>query len=252
MKFLHDWKKIFSTLQSFVLFHRFFFKIVFYARLLIHQKYGRIIISEVNIPDKLKTIKPVNMGGLAGGVKYCVHNILFKFPLNVHNIYSDYEAASKGFQIVLFARFANCSTVAGHELKGLLGLINSGAEGIHFPLTALLDFLGYRLLCMSMLPIDGNSLIRTFPLAQCFFFLCVCADLRVVGSADAGKKVVNKDKKVKALIEQIGTSLNLQSHFISPTVETTMPLDLEIHRGKDGKVYALDFARVFPPEYVDK
>lgn len=44
------------------------------------------------------------MGGLAGGLKYKVHDILFKFPLNVHHIYSDHEAAAK---------------VAAHELKGI-------------------------------------------------------------------------------------------------------------------------------------
>lgn len=44
--------------------------------------YGRIIISESQLPDHLKTIKPVNFGGVAGGAKYVVHGILFKFAVD--------------------------------------------------------------------------------------------------------------------------------------------------------------------------
>ena len=37
------------------------------------QKYGEIIISEKFIPPAMKTIKPVSIGGVAGGEKYVVH-----------------------------------------------------------------------------------------------------------------------------------------------------------------------------------
>mmetsp|Transcript_3506 Transcript_3506/g.5211 ORF Transcript_3506/g.5211 Transcript_3506/m.5211 type:complete len:164 (-) Transcript_3506:744-1235(-) len=37
------------------------------------KTYGRIIISEVYLNESEKTIKPVNVGGQAGGEKYIVH-----------------------------------------------------------------------------------------------------------------------------------------------------------------------------------
>ena len=54
------------------------------------------------MPDSKKTIKPLKLG-MAGGDKYIVHNILFKFAVDNAGLYgSDYAAAK----------------VAGHELKG--------------------------------------------------------------------------------------------------------------------------------------
>lgn len=42
------------------------------------KMYGKIICSEVCIPDEKKTIKPINLGGKAGGPKYIVGKILYK------------------------------------------------------------------------------------------------------------------------------------------------------------------------------
>jgi hypothetical protein len=35
----------------------------------------------------MKTIDPVGLGGLAGGDKYIVNNIVFKFAVDSHGIY---------------------------------------------------------------------------------------------------------------------------------------------------------------------
>lgn len=40
--------------------------------------YGKIIVSEYNVPDHSKTIKPIGMGGILGGPKYLVRGVLFK------------------------------------------------------------------------------------------------------------------------------------------------------------------------------
>ena len=53
------------------------------------KTYGRIIISEKFLPDSDKTIKPVGAGGVAGGVKYVVSGILFKFAVDTFN--SEYQ-----------------------------------------------------------------------------------------------------------------------------------------------------------------
>jgi hypothetical protein len=89
----------------------------------------------------MKTIKPTAMGGIVGGDKYIVNNILFKFavgtyikahlwtsgvgslalccPIDSHGLYGSDYAASK---------------VAGHELKGLLAYFNLGIRDLCLPL----------------------------------------------------------------------------------------------------------------------
>ena len=42
------------------------------------KKCSKIIISERHLPNHFKTIPTVDFGGLAGGVKYVHHGILFK------------------------------------------------------------------------------------------------------------------------------------------------------------------------------
>src|SRR3990167_1336523 len=59
------------------------------------KTYGRIIISEAETPLESKTIHPTKIGGFAGGDKYIVNNILFKFAVDSHNLFDCEEAAIK-------------------------------------------------------------------------------------------------------------------------------------------------------------
>jgi hypothetical protein len=80
------------------------------------QVYGKIIIGELGLPIPQKTIKPVTVGGRAGGDKYIVLNILFKFALDTEGIYGNNdEAAMKA---------------AGHELLGLMSYYNCQIPGL--------------------------------------------------------------------------------------------------------------------------
>ena len=42
------------------------------------RHFGRTIIAEMHLPDDAKTIKPISLGGVAGGRKYIHANMLFK------------------------------------------------------------------------------------------------------------------------------------------------------------------------------
>jgi hypothetical protein len=46
------------------------------------KQFGEVIIRERNLPYHQKTIKPLRGKGLAGGEKYQVANIFFKFAVN--------------------------------------------------------------------------------------------------------------------------------------------------------------------------
>lgn len=49
-----------------------------------------MIVSELPLPVSMKSIKPVNVGGVAGGEKYCAAGILFKFALD-QNIANEFD-----------------------------------------------------------------------------------------------------------------------------------------------------------------
>jgi hypothetical protein len=193
--------------------------------------YGSIIIKEQNLPINQKTIKPIGVGGVAGGQKFVHEGIFFKFPTNEANLYGNLENAMRG---------------AGHELKGLTGLINwelksIGLHTIKFPLTAIIDFYGYRLVATAVLPLSSKTL--------------------VIGSGDAGKTVLDgsennrtQAKRLASLLEDYGKFLNLAPHDFLPggsfsrrTVKVSICFDLEGHIGTDGNYYMCDFARTFPP-----
>eukprot|EP01105_Mastigella_eilhardi_P006715 TRINITY_DN1826_c0_g1_i6.p1 TRINITY_DN1826_c0_g1~~TRINITY_DN1826_c0_g1_i6.p1 ORF type:complete len:782 (-),score=188.43 TRINITY_DN1826_c0_g1_i6:545-2770(-) len=178
------------------------------------KTYGRIIISEVNLPAELKTIKPTNVGGIAGGDKYVVQKILFKFALDNHQMYAGDQNAAK---------------VAGHELKSLVQLFNCWEPGIHLPMMATVDYRGFRLTGMTFLPISGEQSI-------------------VHGSANGGE-TVHYDAAVAVKLEKVTNQLNLKWHRAgNEGVLISTPLDLEAHVGADGNMYIIDVSRLFPPQ----
>jgi hypothetical protein len=167
-----------------------------------------------------KTIEPQNVGGRAGGEKYIINNILFKFAVDAHGLYgSDYAAAK----------------AADNELRGLTALFNTADSRICYPLMALIDFLGVRLIAMSLLPLSPSTL--------------------AYGTADGGVTVHNDNEELASLIEEAASRLNLVPHVcglyeMNAKVLATAA-DVEGHVGTDGRYYMLDFARMFPPTTPD-
>jgi hypothetical protein len=179
--------------------------------------YGRIIISELYLPVEKKTIKPIDMGGVAGGTKYQALNIVFKFAVDDKGFYgSDYAAAK----------------VAGCELRGLMAYFNCDVQNLHFPLMSLVDYRGFRLIAMSILPIDRTTL--------------------VYGSNDAGLTMHNKSTRLAGKMKQAARQLNLATHLAGRDArhgtEVHSASDLEGHVGHDNKCYLVDFSRAMPPE----
>ncbi|KAN0015625.1 hypothetical protein ACTFIU_008366 [Dictyostelium citrinum] len=183
------------------------------------ESYGRIIISENFLSNELKTIKPVSVGGIAGGEKYIVQGILFKFAL---------ESETFG----LYGNDENAMKTAAHELNGCTSFLNCGVKGLHVPLMAFIDYRGFRLMAMSLLPISKKSLIY--------------------GSCDAGQTVHTSNNIFNNLFSNAAKIVNLKAHFvqdISGDIKSISgPIDIEGHLGSDNRFYLLDFARLSPPE----
>uniref|UniRef100_A0A6B2KW71 Clu domain-containing protein n=1 Tax=Arcella intermedia TaxID=1963864 RepID=A0A6B2KW71_9EUKA len=177
--------------------------------------YGVIIIKETYLPVELKSIKPVNVGGIAGGEKYIFHGIFFKFATNQKNIYDSEESAQKA---------------AAHDLRGLLNHNKFPNLRVRYPMMVIIDYLGMRLVAMSILPVGDTTL--------------------VYGSCDGGKSIHKSDPVVNKHMKWLAKQLNLKKHFTGKDQKTSLygPGDIEVHTGTDGRYYVLDFHRTFPPE----
>lgn len=176
----------------------------------------------------IQTIRPLTstLGGVAGGEKYVVANLLFKFAVDASGLFGgDDSCAAK---------------VATADLRGLNYLLACDSA-LFFPmmvrrtiphlsrLTApevLCDYRGFRMIAESIVPIEPDSL--------------------VYGSSTGGRVVRNEDPIVDSEMKAVGLKLNLLPHLVGGKLIHTAG-DLEVHRSAhDGKYYAVDFSRVFP------
>ena len=157
-------------------------------------------------------------GGKAGGKK-CVHeNIFFKLPDNGSKIYHSEDYAMK---------------TATLELLGYNTLLNIWVPGLYFPLTAVIDYLGYRVNATAVLPIKNEETL-------------------IYGSSDAGKTIFHSDKG-EHLMKNVSELLNIAPHHVCHLEENFYgPFDIEVHLGFDGRLYVVDPARIMPSEVIDE
>lgn len=188
----------------------------------ISESFARVIISEQFLPDLEKTIRPLDSSG-HGGSKYLHKSILFKFCVDTQKIGQSWIFGGDK-PSPEFARKSGC-----HELIGASYLFDCGVKDLHLPLLATIDFLGFRVVAVSQLPIDSSTL--------------------VYGSDDGGSTVHNIDARAADAMKKVANSLNLSCHVVR-NQEIWGPGDIEIHKSfKDGKLYIIDFSRLFPPEH---
>lgn len=179
------------------------------------RNYAPIIISELFLPDEKKSLKKARVGGIIGGEKYIIHNILFKLAENKK----------------MFVHEENAKKIASHEFKSLIKLLGCNQTHFIFPFMAMIDYRGFRLLAISMLPISSATI--------------------AFGSDDGGATVLD-DTAIEKKVLHLGKMLNLKAHHVSKNhVLTAMPADVEIHRvaAADGseKLYMVDLSRLIPP-----
>lgn len=177
--------------------------------------YARVIIGELGLPDDQKTIKAEKSLGFAGGEKYLVSGILFKFCLDDKGIYGGDENAAK---------------VGGHELRGASVLFNLQIPALHVPLFTLIDIFGFRLAAVSLLPVSHRTL--------------------VYGSDDRANTVLSSDPFFNQIMAQVGASLGLKSHQVQGK-SIYGAADMEGHVLQESSRYiVIDIARLFPPQSI--
>eukprot|EP00759_Apiculatamorpha_spiralis_P047027 PhF_6_TR42980/c0_g1_i2/m.65498 len=178
---------------------------------------AHVIIQEKH--SKRKTFEPsMSAGGVAGGDKYIVGNLFFKF-------------CSTAETEKLYGGFENSMKSATRELQGLNAIVASNVKRLRVPLSMVITFRGQRLWVAARIPVDNHSL--------------------VYGSRDAGMTVFAEDVAF-GLMKNVAKYLNLKAHYVgrNRTKLTLLygPVDIEVHQGKDGRMYVIDTARIFPPD----
>jgi len=89
--------------------------------------------------------------------------------------------------------------------------------------------MGFRVICVSLLPIDSSTLIY--------------------GSSDGGHVVHNDNETMFEIMQKIGAELHLKEHLVKEK-RIIGAVDCEGHTGYDGRFYLVDASRLFPPVYI--
>ena len=113
-----------------------------------------------------------------------------------------------------------------------MAALDCRVEGLHVPLTALINYRGYSLIAQSWLPVDSNTI--------------------VYGTPDRGNTIYASSPEFNAIMKAVGEQINLKPHDVwnsTRSYRRTLygPADLEGHIGKDNRCYILDCSRLFPP-----
>jgi hypothetical protein len=186
------------------------------------SRIARVIVEQCYLPAAARTFQPVSGMGIAGGEKYIANNMFFKLVRDIHGIYGGDTGAAKA---------------AKQEIRSLEALVALNVEGVLFPLMCLVDYLGLRIICTSIIPGVGAT-------TQCY------------GTADAGRTIATREPLFNQRMFQIARRLNLAAHNViarSTGIVHVLPsaADVEGHvvETQDGgrKFYMLDFGRLFPP-----
>lgn len=190
--------------------------------------YAQVIISELGLPAGLKSIQPVNVGGIAGGEKYIIDNILFKFSVDTLIGNDTKKVYMYG---VTEQRNDLAMKAASIEMRNMQTVLTHRNSNLFVPLMCVIDYQGHRIIASSILPIDKNTL--------CY------------GSADGGYTVYNSIPELNNMMKELADRLHLQEHRAGSRRGSRllhMPGDIEVHLGLDDKYYMLDMARLMPPE----
>lgn len=121
--------------------------------------------------------------------------------------------------------------VAGHEIKSLRAILSCFITHLHLPLVSTVDFLGYRVIAMSVLPLiwQNNSQtqetsITTLDFANqggndkhldCKHEFMHRSSTLVYGSADGGLSVVDSSPELFQLVREVSCALNLKPHKVN-------------------------------------
>eukprot|EP01129_Flabellula_baltica_P011754 TRINITY_DN5199_c0_g1_i2.p1 TRINITY_DN5199_c0_g1~~TRINITY_DN5199_c0_g1_i2.p1 ORF type:complete len:1510 (-),score=304.17 TRINITY_DN5199_c0_g1_i2:34-4155(-) len=192
---------------------------------------AKVLILEKNMPVYMKSIKPSDVGGVAGGEKFISHGILFKYA-------EDKEIGDKWLYGKKKPSNYLASKSHNNDIKALKCInlyLNSCKEpllNITLPLMTNINYLGTSITAISLLPLDNACL--------------------VYGTKNGGKDIFSGENNYELLdfVAHLAQHFGFVSHTVldSQSVMHDMMLaaDVEIHKSYN-KYFMLDFGRFLPP-----
>eukprot|EP00466_Bigelowiella_natans_P000488 jgi/Bigna1/66410/fgenesh1_pg.1_\ len=241
-----DWNRPFQTAihqGGYSNLHQLFVDFVSMARM-----YARVIVREQEVRDSEKTVRPLDrVGGLAGGRKYLVNGILFKLCGD-----PDSSKAAAGCTGAPLRATSICrkgqkkNSKKTHSWRS--GLSQTAAafyvSGIFPPLRICVVHLIYQDKAAEGITMATKTAATAIPLAAAV----------IVAAAGNGALSCMVMTPMQGLCwtellprEMHQEELHLAEHTVQGKRIFTAA-DVEFHLGKDGRLYALDLARAFPPE----
>eukprot|EP01129_Flabellula_baltica_P014170 TRINITY_DN6731_c0_g1_i1.p1 TRINITY_DN6731_c0_g1~~TRINITY_DN6731_c0_g1_i1.p1 ORF type:complete len:1258 (-),score=238.36 TRINITY_DN6731_c0_g1_i1:47-3820(-) len=190
------------------------------------EKISKIIILEKPIPNYMKSIQLAKVGGKAGGQKYIIHGILFKFAVDT-KLKGRWLYGGRERNDHIAAKALNNEIQAARALYPVI----KGNKILRMPLMSTYSYLGVTILAVSLLPINDQTL--------------------VYGTADAGKTIYDGNEDISLLneIENLARIFNFAPHPVSDFENNihmlSLAADVEVHKSGD-HYYILDLGRFFP------
>lgn len=204
-----------------------------------------IIVNELYHPKYTKTIRVATEHKVDGRSNICgrgldnghwytyeAHNIIYRVCLDYDGVFngSDEYAAK----------------AAGKERLGAQEYFKLQMTRLLCPLTVTIDYLGFRVLATSKLPLQQIVFNDDGEIRK------ISEDL-LHGINEHGDAFVNKSKTVQTLLKLAASKLNLAEHQCKGAKDissssTHASSELKVYKGGMDEFYLKDFWRVFPPE----
>ncbi len=165
-------------------------------------------------------IKPDTSGrGVAGGQKFVVGKVFYKFATTAGGIYPSAAAAHKA---------------AALEITAMNAVVGSNNTQMTVTLTALFLICGHCVIATAKAPLKGSASL-------------------VYGSDNAGHadRVIQDGRRCPPavpIIRDLARTLGLAQHPVADgACRLWLPIDTEVHVGDDNRLYLIDLARLMPP-----
>ena len=176
------------------------------------NKLAKKIIEEIHLAESEKTVKPAPMAGVMGQ-KFFADNIVFKMvSVDALGMFAE------ELEVPL-----KCSGREMLALKAVMKLHLEGKSDIRVPLACKVDWMGHRVLALSHLPVNCQSLV----LGQ-----------------NCGRFVKKANERVKEEVRKTAALLNLKESRTNQG-SCHFPVDSEIHFHSQN-IFALGLTRLFP------
>ena len=192
---------------------------------------SQVLVNERHLDNDAKTIKSLDVGGMAGGTKFIHANVFFKLAVSNNGMYGDggNAAAAKtaGNELTNLGAIAKLVVSQRTVERGKVVILRPKIPHVFIPFAMICDFDGFRIFASTLVPI-GDDTIQ-------------------YGSSDGGRTVYNRDFECEARAKDIAQYFGLKQHQVGRTERLWLAGDVELHRGLDGRIWLLDAARLVPP-----